>query len=307
MSRTDVAATGELRKPTATPPPIFPLRVDRVSVSFHTTDGVRPVLSDVSFTIERGEWLAVTGPNGSGKSTLGRVLAGLLATSRGKVRFAGGAEHPSTQAQGKAQAQPALLSDHVQLVFQNPDAQIVGATVEEDLRFGLENRGVPGSEAPARMELALQRAGLSLPLDQPTDTLSGGQKQRLAVASALAVDVPVLVFDEPTSMLDPAHQRHLLSTVRQLCADGHAVVWITQRLEELAAADQVLALSGGQVAFSGDPRSFFSGPCQEIGFPLPYIAAVAQACATRGLLTAGALTVESLVESLVKAVSSSCR
>lgn len=294
MTPTTVIRAG---RPLQSTKPAFPLCVDNVSVSFHTTLGLSPVLCDVSLSVQRGELLAVTGPNGSGKSTLGRVLAGLLSTSRGRVAFSA-----STDSDSRANDSALRLSDYVQLVFQNPDAQIVGATVEEDLRFGLDNHGVPPSETPGRMSHALERAGLTVPFEQPTDTLSGGQKQRLAIASALAVGVPVLVFDEPTSMLDTHHQQHLLRTARRLCDEGHAVVWITQRLEELAAADRVLTLRDGHILFSGTPEEFFAGPCQELGFPLPYICAVAQACARRGLPTGQALT----VDTLVKAVSG-CR
>lgn len=235
--------------------------LDRVSVAFHTANGLKTVLRGISLTVDPGEWLAVTGRNGSGKTTLARVMAGLSGTSKGRVERLG----------------------RVQLVFQNPDAQIVGETLAEDISFGLDNLGVPQEERPERIARALRLADLDVPLSRTVETLSGGQKQRLCIASALAVGAPVLVFDESTAMLDPARRRRLLTTARTLCDEGHAVVWITQRLEELGAADRVVALDNGAVTHDGGVGAFFDGPCQRLGFPLPYVVAVAKALERRGI------------------------
>ncbi|MDQ0190769.1 ATP-binding cassette domain-containing protein [Alicyclobacillus cycloheptanicus] len=264
------------------------VELDGVTVAFHVQDGIRTVLRDIQLTVDAGEWLAVVGKNGSGKTTLARVLARVSPVSKGRVSI----DRP------------------VQMVFQNPDAQIVGETVFEDLCFGMENFDVPQTEMPRRAAQAAALAGLHVPLDTPVEQLSGGQKQRLCIASAIAVASDILVWDEPTSMIDPSGRRQILDTARDLRQQGFTIVWVTQRMEELAYADRVVALSEGRIAFVGSPGEFFYGPaadptaptgpanahtaseenaagpspCEALGFDAPYVVQVARRLAEAGVV-----------------------
>jgi energy-coupling factor transport system ATP-binding protein len=238
-----------------------------VSVAFATNGEVRPVLVDLDLRVAPGEWVAVIGRNGSGKSTLGKVLAGLCPVSRGT----------------------AVGTERVQMVFQNPEAQIVGETVYEDVCFGLENRAVDPAEMPARALAALRQVGLADKLHHSVTMLSGGQKQLLGIAGCLATEADAIVFDEATAMLDPASRARMLGVVQHLHRDGATVVWITQWLEELAYADRVIALEDGKIVYEGEPRDFFyeqageSSPCERLGFVPPYTVQVAQGLRRRGV------------------------
>lgn len=257
--------------------------LQQVFVAFHKNQSVHTVLYDLTIEIHEGEWVAIVGPNGSGKSTLGRVLAGLLDVSRGTVR----------DQQGEKPFAP--------LVFQNPEAQILGETVEEDVYFGLDCRGFPTEQMQDRAQKALSSVHLWNLKHALVAELSGGQKQRLAIADALAISSDCVVFDEATSMLDPQARQEVLQVVKQLHDQGKTIVWITQWLDELPEASRVLALSNGRIAFSGTPREFFYGPlttdspetdaresnsleanietvppCEVLGFTPPYAIAVAR-------------------------------
>lgn len=257
-----------------------------VSVAFQSSDEVIPVLHHISLEIQEGDWLALVGPNGSGKSTLGRVLAGLCGLSGGSIRYGG-------QSNGDTGAHRA------QIVFQNPDAQIVGQTVFEDVSFGLENHAVPAADIPTRVEEALAAVGLQAYRHAEVDALSGGQKQLLCIAGAIALRPSVIVFDEATAMLDPLTRAHIIKVVGHLHARGTTIVWITQWMEELANASNVVALEQGKICFSGSPKAFFYGepegvdvmdrpssaksPCEALGFRLPYAVEVAKALQKQGL------------------------
>lgn len=246
-------------------------RLTDVSVAFAGAEEIRPVLQELDVQINRGEWVALVGRNGSGKSTLGRVLAGLLPISRGEME---------------------RMASTVQMVFQNPDAQIVGETVWEDVCFGLENFAVPPAEMPARVERALAQVGLTAKKDADVATLSGGQKQLLAVAGCLAMEADVLIFDEATSMLDPQSRARLLQVAKEVHRTGRTVLWITQWMDELGHADRVIALEQGRVAYAGTPEAFFyeredadrlGAPCEQLGFALPYVVQVARELELRGV------------------------
>lgn len=240
----------------------------QVSVAFNTQQGVRVVLKDVSLDIRHGEWVGIVGPNGSGKSTLGRVLAGLLKASRGSV-------YMNEEANVFAP-----------LVFQNPEAQILGETVEEDVYFGLDCKGLAEQEMASRAGHALDLVRLSTLRHALVHELSGGQKQRLATADALALASDAVIFDEATSMLHPQARHELLQVVKKLHHQGLTIIWITQWLEELAETSRVVALNDGEIAFDGTPRQFFYGeacsseetasPCDSLGFTPPYTVALAR-------------------------------
>ncbi|KIL37865.1 hypothetical protein SD70_30125 [Gordoniibacillus kamchatkensis] len=270
----------------------FSLR--RASVAFHTPQGVQPALRELDLTVAEGEWVALVGRNGSGKSTLAHVLAGLCPLSAGTLTVREGLR--------------------TRLVLQDPEAQIVGETVFEDIAFGLENASVAQAAMQPKARSALQRVGLGVGLAHPSRALSGGQKQLLAAAGSLALDADALVLDEATSMLDPLARRRLLETMRSLHRQGMTVVWVTQLLEETAAADRVIALENGSIVFDGDSRAFFYGwdgteadwrsPCERLGFMPPYAVQVG-----RRLLRSGyELPVLPIVpEQLGEAVTALCR
>jgi len=216
-------------------------------------------VADVELTLAPGEVVAVVGGNGSGKSTLARLANGLLQPQAGEVRVT-----------GLSTADPERLWDvraRVGLLFQDPEDQIVGATVEDDVAFGLENLGVPRPQMRERVAAVLAAVGLTEEAGTEPHLLSGGQKQRLALAGVLVLEPSVLVLDEPTSMLDPRGREEVLQAVAGLAARGVAVLLITQHMEETLAADRLVALDQGRIAFSGPPGQFFrSGAYQ--GFPL---------------------------------------
>jgi energy-coupling factor transport system ATP-binding protein len=235
------------------------LELHRVSVVLEGAAGETAVLEDISLRIERGEFVAVVGKNGSGKSSLAKVLAGVLAPVRGNIRFHLAGIAP------------------VQLVLQNPEAQIIGDTVYEDLCFGMEQSGVAPQAMKERAEAALALAGLTVDLHESVHHLSGGQKQLLAVASCLAVDPGIIVFDEATSMLDPLSRQRVLTAAKNFCQNGKAVVWITQMLDELAEATKMIVLDAGRMVFAGSPQQFFYGErqgaenmCDRLRFTPPY-------------------------------------
>ncbi|WP_018133171.1 ATP-binding cassette domain-containing protein [Effusibacillus pohliae] len=225
--------------------------IDVQNVTYIYRDGTRrvPALRGIDLQIRRGEWVAVTGPNGSGKSTLVHLLNGLAVPAEGRVSVAG--------LDLAVPAHRERVKQHVQVVFQNPDAQTVGTTPAEDVAFGLENRGVPREEMESRVERALRQVGLLDKRFAPVSSLSGGQKQRLAIASCLALEPDCLIFDEATSMLDPAGRRQIYAIARSLWESGVTVVWITQRLPELLEAGRIVVLEAGQIVYGGDARTLF--------------------------------------------------
>ena len=241
--------------------------LQHVTVAFPQSHNIHRALDDLTFSVAKGEWLGVIGRNGSGKSTLARVIAGICPVSKGnaEIRLA-----------------------PVQMVFQNPEAQLVGETVYEEVCFGMEVQAIDPALMPSRAHQALTRVGLGVPVNEPVSRLSGGQKQLLNLASCLAVDAQVLVFDEATSMLDPLSRERVLAIARDLYLSGHTIVWITQWMEELAYVDRVLVLEDGRMVHTGGREDFFyrgeegSTACERLGFPLPYAVRVAHRLIAQG-------------------------
>ena len=207
-------------------------------------------LDDLSFHVKRGEWLSIIGHNGSGKSTTVRLLDGLLAAESGQIFIEG----------------DLLTEDNVWdirhkigMVFQNPDNQFVGATVEDDVAFGLENKGIPLDEMKERVAKALDLVGMSEFADREPSRLSGGQKQRVAIAGALAMQPDIIILDEATSMLDPEGRLELIKTIREIRKQYQmTVVSITHDLDEVALSDRVLDMKKGKVESSSTPEELFN-------------------------------------------------
>lgn len=206
-------------------------------------------LNDVSFNINKGEWLAIVGHNGSGKSTLAKLLNGLQFAEKGSITIGGTKISEETVWDTRKM---------VGMVFQNPDNQFVGTTVQDDVAFGLENHGVPREEMISRVQEALEQVKMSQFLLQEPHHLSGGQKQRVAIASVLALKPAIIVLDEATSMLDPKGREQVLETIRELKGDNDlTVVSITHDLEEAAKADRMIVMNRGQVYKEGTPKEIF--------------------------------------------------
>lgn len=251
-------------------------------------------LRGVNLTIERGEFVALIGPNGSGKSTLARHLNALLLPTTGTVRING----LRTSDPGNVGA----IRQQVGMVFQNPDNQIVATTVEEDIAFGPENMGIPAEEIWRRVDSALAAVGLSTYRQHPPQMLSGGQKQLVAIAGALAARPSCIVFDEPTSMLDPVGRHQVLNTIRWLnTAEGITILLITHSMSEAAMAQRVLVMEAGRLVMDGPPAVIFGQgmKLRALGLDLPPIVDIAQRLRTHGLtLPQGVLTVQDMVEAL---------
>lgn len=249
--------------------------------------------------VRPGEIVAVVGRNGSGKSTLARLANGLLQPEDGKV-FVDGLDTA-------VDANLWLVRAKVGLLFQDPDGQIVGATVAEDVAFGLENLGVSREDMQERVRSILADVGLQGQETVPVQLLSGGEKQKLVLAGVLVLEPQVLVLDEPTSMLDRRMRLELRGLLRPLVKQGSAVLWITQHMEEALWADSLVALDEGRVVYSGEPAGFFLGGwaeafnldvppavllAREIGLSWPQLSAD----------LSGALTEQDLVGVLQKAL-----
>ncbi|WP_314852370.1 energy-coupling factor ABC transporter ATP-binding protein [uncultured Granulicatella sp.] len=209
----------------------------------------REALSDVSLDVYEGEWLAIIGHNGSGKSTLAKMMNGLLEASSGEIYIDGQLLTEDTVYEARRK---------VGMVFQNPDNQFVGTTVEDDIAFGLENIGMPRDEMVRKINTSLEMVRMTKFKEKEPARLSGGQKQRVAIAGMIALAPKVVILDEATSMLDPQGRYEVISTIQQLHKEkGITVISITHDLDEAAQADRVLLMEGGKVNRIGKPSEIF--------------------------------------------------
>ena len=220
-------------------------------------------VNNVSFHVKRGEWLSIVGHNGSGKSTTIRLIDGLLEAESGEIWIDG---------QLLSSENVWDLRRRIGMVFQNPDNQFVGATVEDDVAFGLENQGLPREEMKKRVAESLELVGMLDFKKREPARLSGGQKQRVAIAGVVALRPAILILDEATSMLDPEGRRELIQTVQEIRKDHQmTVVSITHDLEEVAMSDRVLVMKKGQVESTSSPRELFSrDDLDHIGLDEPF-------------------------------------
>lgn len=220
-------------------------------------------LKDITFHVKRGEWLSIVGHNGSGKSTTVRLIDGLLEAESGEILIDG---------QQLTEENIWDLRRQIGMVFQNPDNQFVGATVEDDVAFGLENQGISRQEMKERVEKALNLVGMSDFKKKEPARLSGGQKQRVAIAGVVAQRPAILILDEATSMLDPEGRRELIETVQGIRKDyDMTVISITHDLEEVAMSDRVLVMKKGIIESTSSPRELFSrNDLDKIGLDDPF-------------------------------------
>ena len=235
-------------------------------------------LDDVSLSIGRGEFVAIIGTNGSGKSTLAKHFNVLLQPTEGTVTVCGfdtlDDEHIWN------------IRQHVGMVFQNPDNQIVAAVVEEDVAFGPENLGVPSAEIRKRVDDALAAVNMTEYAEHAPHLLSGGQKQRIAIAGVLAMKPDCIVLDEPTAMLDPKGRLEVLETIHRLNKEeGITIVIITHFMEEAVTADRVVVMKNGVKLQEGTPREIFTqvDTLKDLGLDVPVAAEVASKLIQKGV------------------------
>ena len=220
-------------------------------------------VKDITFHVKRGEWLSIVGHNGSGKSTTVRLIDGLLEAESGEIVIDG---------QRLTEENIWNIRRQIGMVFQNPDNQFVGATVEDDVAFGLENQGLSRQEMKKRVEEALDLVGMLDFKKREPARLSGGQKQRVAIAGVVALRPAILILDEATSMLDPEGRRELIETVKGIRKDyDMTVISITHDLEEVAMSDRVLVMKKGKIESTSSPRELFSrNDLDQIGLDDPF-------------------------------------
>ena len=256
-------------------------------------------LKDVTAQIKKGEFTAIIGTNGSGKSTLARHLNALLLPTEGELIVEG----MRTSDAGRVWD----IRQKVGMVFQNPDNQLVAAVVEEDVAFGPENLGVPPEEIRERVDLALEKVGMTSYRKQAPSMLSGGQKQRVAIAGVLAMKPDCIVLDEPTAMLDPKGRKEVMDTIHELNKkEGITIVLITHFMEEAVTADHILVIDKGVLKMEGTPREIFSqaDKVTEIGLDVPVPADLARRLRKKGMaVSEKCMTDEELGEALCPFVS----
>ena len=274
--------------------------VDKVTFSYKSDDDgekvpLKKALDGISLTVEKGSYTAVTGPNGSGKSTLAKLIDILEMPDDGRIVVLG----KDTQDESSFWD----IRSKCSIIFQNPDNQIVGTTVEEDVAFGPENLGVPMPELRQRVDKALKDVGLYEYRTRPSSALSGGQKQKLAIAGALAMHPDVLIMDESTAMLDPHSRNEVLDIVEAMRKrDNITLITITHDMTEAARCDKVVVIKKGRVVMEGTPAEVFSqkDAILDMSLVLPVEYSFAYALAE---MSGGQLTLEDLrdSESLKKA------
>ena len=257
-------------------------------------EGTTRAVDDVSLQIEQGDFVAILGHNGSGKSTLAKHLNAILYPAEGTVWVDG--------KDTKDEAELWNIRQTAGMVFQNPDNQIIGQVVEEDVGFGPENMGVPTKEIWERVEESLKAVGMYEFRKFSPNKLSGGQKQRVSIAGVLAMHPKCIVLDEPTAMLDPKGRKEVIRAVRALNdVEGITVILITHYMEEIIHADKVFVMDEGKIAMQGTPREIFSQVerLKELRLDVPQVTLLAYELSQKGLdLPKGILTTEELIKAL---------
>ncbi len=260
---------------------------------------INRALRGVSLDIEEGSFVAILGHNGSGKSTFAKLMNGILLPSDGTVYIA----------DMKTNEEEHLwdVRKTAGMVFQNPDNQIIGNVVEEDVGFGPENMGVPTEEIWERVDRSLEAVGMTAYRLQSPNKLSGGQKQRVAIAGVMAMKPRCIVLDEPTAMLDPNGRREVIRTIHELNKqEGITVLLITHYMEEVIDADRVVVMDDGLVVMDGTPREVFSRvkELKKYRLDVPQVTELADELKQAGMeLPDGILTIEELVDELVLKLS----
>ncbi|MFZ3578117.1 energy-coupling factor ABC transporter ATP-binding protein [Virgibacillus sp. DJP39] len=262
-------------------------------VSFRYGEDEPWVLKNCSFHIFINEWVAIIGHNGSGKSTIAKLMNGLLFPQEGEILI-----------NGLRVTEESIwdIRKDVGMVFQNPDNQFVGTTVQDDVAFGMENRGIPRTEMIKRIDANLNAVGMQDYRMTEPHRLSGGQKQRVAIASVLAISPQVLILDEATAMLDPKGRKEIMHTVSNLQKKDHlSLITITHDLQEVTLAERVIVMNNGEIWDEATPREIFSKKAElrKIGLDVPFVAILSDELKQLGIpMTDEALNQEELLEDL---------
>ena len=274
------------------------IELTNVSYSYRVGEGqtVR-ALRNVTFSVERGEFVALAGMNGSGKSTLAKLLNGLFIPSAGDVVIDG--------INTRDEERTFDVRRKAGMVFQNPDNQMVATIIEDDVAFGPENVGIPREEIIERVDWALEAVGMTEFRTRSASKLSGGQKQRVAIAGVLAMKPDIIIFDESTSMLDPEGRAEIMDVAKKLNESGITVITITHNMDEAAQADRIIVLKKGRLVLDGTPKEVFASPeVEACGLALPPAAAMQRMLEERGFAFGSTVTDEDeLVEGICAQLS----
>ncbi|MDF9825138.1 energy-coupling factor transport system ATP-binding protein [Breznakia sp. PF5-3] len=265
------------------------IKVKNLNFSY---DETTPTIKDVSFSVEEGSYTTIVGHNGSGKSTIAKLLDGLLEKKSGSIEI-GGLE--------LNEANIYKIREQVGIVFQNPDNQFIGATVADDIAFGLENQQVPSDEMPKIIEQYAKKVNMYDFLDKEPTKLSGGQKQRVAIAGVLAMNLKVIILDEATSMLDPQGKVEINALVNELHEKSNlTIISITHDMEEVLRSDHVLVMDNGEVKISGTPEEVLSNEKEliDLKLDLPFVYKMQKELYNVGFEFEKQLELEGVVESL---------
>lgn len=259
-------------------------------------EGITRAVDDVNINIAPGSFVAILGHNGSGKSTFAKHLNAILAPTEGYVYVGGKCTDDDEDI--------LTIRQTAGMVFQNPDNQIIGQVVEEDVGFGPENMGVPTKEIWERVEESLKSVGMLEYRSASPNKLSGGQKQRVSIAGVIAMRPKCIILDEPTAMLDPVGRREVIDAVRELNRAEHmTVILITHYMEEVVDADKVYVMDDGHIEMEGSPREIFShvDTLKALRLDVPQVTLLAHELKKKGImLPDGILTINELVEELKK-------
>lgn len=257
----------------------------------YSEEDLRPALNNVSLTVNRGEWIAIIGPNGSGKSTLAKTINGLIEADSGDVIVGGMKLTVDTVWD---------VRKKIGMVFQNPDNQFVGSTVEDDVAFGLENIGVPREEMLDRVKNAVAVVNMADFMDKEPARLSGGQKQRVAIAGIIALAPDIIILDEATTMLDPQGRHEVIETIQRIKAERNlTVISITHDIDEAAKANRIFVMQEGELKRVGTPEEIFSVGADiiDMGLDIPFPEKLKYQLRRQGLdVPEGYLTEEGMVD-----------
>ena len=276
----------------------YVIDAQKIKYAYPTLEDAEPELAlrGVTLQVEKGEFVAVLGHNGSGTSTFAKHINVLLRAQEGTLTVVG--------LDTADEANLWTIRSHAGMVFQNPDNQLVSTVVEEDVAFGPENLGVPQEQLRGRVTEALRAVGMEGFEKRAPHMLSGGQKQRIAIAGVLAMHPDIIVFDEPTAMLDPKGRAEVMETIRYLNKEaGKTIVLITHYMEEAAEADRVFVMSDGVVTDEGTPREVFSHKekLEEAGLMPPLATQVYYDLKEKGLVLGKCpVTLKELVDELCR-------
>ncbi len=257
-------------------------------------EGITRAVDNVNLDIEQGDFIAILGHNGSGKSTLAKHMNAILYPTEGTIWVDG--------RDTKEEAELWNIRQSAGMVFQNPDNQIIGQVVEEDVGFGPENMGIPTKEIWERVDESLKAVGMYEFRKASPNKLSGGQKQRVSIAGVLAMHPKCIILDEPTAMLDPRGRKEVIRAVRALNdVEKVTIILITHYMEEIIHADKVFVMDKGKIAMTGTPREIFSQVerLKELRLDVPQVTLLAYELKQRGIqLPEGILTTQELVAAM---------